>query len=532
MRLPADLQRVWDKISAAPRAYWLEVVAKIVNAAAILVSFGWFVALFQVHVKMIAEPGPQEYNEPAIWHVTWLLDHGRNPYSALELPGSAMCFAPFYNYVVLAFKPLLGIDYTAHRMVNLIFLVGAIAIMVRAVCKAGAGLGIALLMAVFYYWMSLNNIELTARPDTLGLFLFLLGLLVPWEYNYSRGATLFGLACAVLAFHCKFYFAVAGCATLLGVFFVRSKISGIRLGVLFFAVIALSFLALCSAFPYLYILTVIVQRGAAALNSSDEISAMHTGMLVSRGWPFFLPLFLGLGGWLWKRHLARRAAVAGEVGRKLDAEELRVLMLGVALWIFTVLVYFYMGRNAGAYFTYHLHLLFPLMFVLGAYALKSQWARISFGVLLMVFVCWKMEVWPSVDSAVPYRRMEQLISSNQGEVLGIASQTDIFERNNRKVLHNGNTMFIGSAFGDNGIERDPMIALLARKMDEVEAEVRRKVAAREYGLVFTEFDDPYFCDKETLQRNYDMTEQIDYYTYFGHSPVRVWKPKPQVAAVK
>jgi hypothetical protein len=128
--------------------------------------------------------------------------------------------------------------------------------------------------------------------------------------------------------------------------------------------------------------------------------------------------------------------------------------------------------------------------------------------------------------------MEQLISSNQGEVLGIASQTDIFERNNRKVLHNGNTMFIGSAFGDNGIERDPMIALLARKMDEVEAEVRRKVAAREYGLVFTEFDDPYFCDKETLQRNYDMTEQIDYYTYFGHSPVRVWKPKPQVAAVK
>jgi hypothetical protein len=22
-----------------------------------------------------------------------------------------------------------------------------------------------------------------------------------------------------------------------------------------------------------------------------------------------------------------------------------------------------------------------------------------------------------------------------------------------------------------------------------------------------------------------QTEQIDYYTYFGHSPVRVWRPK-------
>jgi hypothetical protein len=202
-------------------------------------------------------------------------------------------------------------------------------------------------------------------------------------------------------------------------------------------------------------------------------------------------------------------------------------MLGVVLAIFFALVYFYMGRNAGAYFTYHLHLLFPLMFVLGAYALKQAWARAGFGVLLIVFVCVKMSVWPVPDSVGPYRRMEQLINTCRGEVLGIASHTDIFERANRKVLHNGNTMFIGSAFADNGIGRDPMIALLAKKLDEVEAEVRRKVAAREYALVFTEFDEPYFCDKETLQKHYEMTEQIDYYTYFGHSPVRVWKPKPQ-----
>ena len=530
MRLPPELEPFFDRVVALGRGFRWEQLARVVNAAAVVVSAVWFLALFQAHLKMMAQPGPQEVNEPAIWHTTWLLAHGRNSFSAVELPGSALCFTPFYNFVMLAFKPLLGIDYPAHRLVNLVFLVAALALIVRAVCRAGAGLGIALLMAVYYYWMSMNNIELTARPDTLGLFLFLLALLVPWENGYSRRATLFGLGCAVLAFHCKFYFAVAGCATLLSVFFLKSKLEGLRLGVLFFAALGASFLVLCFFFPYLYIMTVIVQRGAAALNSNDAISEMHTNLLFARGWPFMVLLGFGLGAWLWERWRRRRAANGGDAGRKLGAEDRRLLLLGVALWIFFALVYFYMGRNAGAYFTYHLHLLFPLMFVLGGYAAKRIGARIGFGVLLMVFVTWKMEVWPVPDSVAPYRRMEQLIMREPGEILGIASQTDIFERLNRRVLHNGNTMFIGSAFADNGIGRDPMIALLARKLEEIEHEVTRKVEAREFALVFSEFDLPYFCTEATLRKYYDMTEQIDYYTYFGHSPVRVWRPKPNAMA--
>jgi hypothetical protein len=149
----------------------------------------------------------------------------------------------------------------------------------------------------------------------------------------------------------------------------------------------------------------------------------------------------------------------------------------------------------------------------------------GFGALLAVFVCWRMDVPPVPDSAVPYRKMEQMIGSAKGDVLVIASSTDILERNQRRVLHNGNTMFLGSAFADGGIERDPMIAWLAKSLEQTEVEVRRKIAAKEYEFVYSEFDLPYFCDTETLKQTYVQTEQIDYYTYFGHSPVRVWRPK-------
>jgi hypothetical protein len=201
----------------------MERVGQLVNLAGIVIAIGWFLPLGLVHMRVITQPGPQEFNEPAIWQTTWLLDHGRNPYSAGELPGAAYCFDPLYNYVVIAFKPLLGLDYSAHRMVNLIFLVLSLGVLVRLICKAGAGLGIALLSAVMYYWMCLDNIMITARPDLMGLFFFLLGMLVPWERGYTRWSTIFGLACALVAFHCKSYFAVAGCATLLGHFIVRNR---------------------------------------------------------------------------------------------------------------------------------------------------------------------------------------------------------------------------------------------------------------------------------------------------------------------
>jgi len=513
-----------ERILGFCRGRWLERVGQLVNLAGIVIAVGWFLPLVLVHMRVIAQPGPQEYNEPAIWQTTWLLDHGRNPYTANELPGAAYCFDPLYNYVMLAFKPLLGIDYSAHRLVNLFFLVLSLVIVVRLMCKAGAGLGIALLSAVLYYWMCLDNIMITARPDLMGLFFFLLGMLVPWERNYSRWSTIFGLACALVAFHCKSYFALAGCATLLGHFLVRNRREACWLGVAYFGLLGGTFLLWCHFFPYYYIESVVVQREAAKLNSREDISLMHTTMLFARGWPFLLLMFYGLCSRIWQRHVARRE------GRPVNGpDDRKTQVLALVFVIFLLLVYFYMGWNAGAYFTYHLHLLFPLMFLLAALSIDRPWVKIAFGTLLAVFVMRWLTVYPVPDSDAPYRRMEQLVYTTNGEVLGIASTTDIFERSGRRVLHNGNTMFIGFAFANNGIGRNPMIAVLGRNSDDVIAEVVRKVTNREYGLVLTEFDNPYFCTPDLLRKNYDKEEQIDYYTYFGHSPVRVWRPKPRDA---
>ncbi len=504
----------------------MELLGHTVNLAGIAIGAGWLVTLLLPHLKIISQPGPVEYNEPAIWNATYLLDHGRNPYTMKELPGAAYCFGPLYNYVVIAFKPLFGTDYPAHRMVNLLFLAGSLFLLVRLMCRLGTGLGIALLSAALYYWMCLGNIMITARPDLMGLFLFLLGVFVPWERNYARWPSIFGLACSVAAFQCKFYFAVGGCATLLGVFLVRSKREGYWLALAYFIALGASFLGFWLAFPFYYIETVVAQHNTAALTFSDSVSAMHTRMFLGRSWPFLLLMAGGFAAWLWRwektgeRVQTKAAGPAPDwtVGTREEALSLSFLAL-------LALVYFYMGRSAGAYFTYHLHLLFPPMFVLAALVLRRPWVRIGFGVLLSVFVFSWARI-PSVpDASGPYRRLEQLIFNTHGEVLGLPCVTDIFERQSRRVLHDGNTMFLGSALADNRATWDPLAAIIDRQFHETEAEVRSNVAARAYEVVLTEADRPMFCDEKLLRQNYDEIEQVDYYTYFGHSPVRIWKPK-------
>ncbi len=497
------------------------------NLAGIVIGAGWLVALFLPHLKVISQPGPVEYNEPAIWHATWLLDHGRNPYTAKELPGAAYCFGPLYNYVVIAFKPLLGLDYSAHRMVNLIFLAGALFLMARLMRKAGAGLGIALLATACYYWMSLYNIMITARPDTMGLFFFLLGLFVPWEFNYTRWPTIIGLLCALVAFHCKFYFALAGCATLLGVFLVRSKREGCWLGVGFFAALGLSFLGFWRAFPYYYLETVVIQRYAAILNSHQDISDMHTVMLWERAWPFLLIMAGGFVAWLWRRQAVGRGKPEEKSRTGLAwISATRTEALSGIFLIFLLVVFCYMGRNAGAFFTYHLHLLFPPMFVLTACVITRPWIRIAAGLLLGSFVMGRLDIPPVPDATVPYRHLEDLITGpSPGEILGIPCLTDIFERNDRKVLHNGNTMFLGFALADGRAARDPMAAIIENDFREVEAEATARLKAQIYGLVFTEFDRPVYSEEEVLKKYYDKVEEVNYFTYFGHSPVGVWRPK-------
>ncbi|MES1167040.1 MAG: hypothetical protein ABUL68_03480, partial [Pseudomonadota bacterium] len=276
------LRGAWRRLAKA--------VPPCVRLAATGLALGWMLALAKGHFLMMMQPGPQELNEPAAWYGTWLLDQGRNPYTLKEIPGAAQFFDPFYNYVVLALKPVLGIDYAAHRIVNLLCMLVTLWLVVSRMRRAGASRALAFLSAALLYWLFDNNIMITARPDALGLMLFMLGLLIPWERSYRPWPVAIGLGCAILAFHCKAYFALAGTGTLIGVAFHRSKGEALAMGAGFIAAL-LATIGICAHFyPLYYAEVFVMQSGSVMVNSNAEVLDRHTVMLVERAWPFLVLL--------------------------------------------------------------------------------------------------------------------------------------------------------------------------------------------------------------------------------------------------
>jgi hypothetical protein len=504
----------------------VRVAERIVNCAAIVLALAWLLVLARSHLTVIAQPGPQELNEPAAWYATWLLDHGRNPYAFNELPGAAQFFGPLYNYVVLALKPVLGIDYTAHRLVNLLCMAGTIWLLVSRMVRAGTSIGVSLLAAALLYWLCVTNIMVTARPDALGMFLFVLGVVVAWERGFKRGPAILGLACALLAFHCKAYFALAGITVLLGVACHGSKREAFWLGTGFLVALVGSTALLAQICPAYFFEVYIAQYYTVMSNSSDECLAKHTIELLSIAWPCLVLLAFAAKDFLrdfdWKSNAASFKENLFRGGAPLTASPLPVL--GIALMLHYALIHLSLGRNGGADFTYYLQLLFPFMFlILGGWATNWQ-RRLTSAVLMALCVQTNLHRPIAPDSAPDYAAIERKLASCD-RVLGVGTTADILARQGQPVTSDGFTNYIQAGFRDSPWISPKTVHAIEERHGAMFRQVEDNVLNERYDIILTANGQSCFCDLSKIRSRYVPREQRLVATPFFIEIIQFWYPK-------
>lgn len=521
---PALRARVERWITGVRPEVLLERVATVFACALALV---WFWELGSAHAFVALQPGPQEPNEPAVWYTTWLLDHGRNPYTVEEMPAAAYYFGPLYNLLVLATKPLLGIGYTAHRIFNAVFLVGTLWLLGSRMLRAGAGLGVTLLSAVVYYALCVDNIMITARPDTLGAFLLLLGILVPLERGYRPGPVAVGLACTVLAFHCKGYFGIGGAAILLGLAMHRSKREALLAGV-GFAVGLAATIALCRYFFPLYLVLMIdVQWRTALVNSSEFHRAWQNTVLVEHFWPSLLLLSFALKDFVlrypWREGFAYAVGQLRRLHMPLLAPALPVL--GVFLLLNTFLIQNSLGYNQGATFTYYVHLLLPFLLLLTAGYTTTPRRRIAAMLMLIVVVQTMLHDFERIDGREPYAQLEARVAPHQ-KVLGIDIMADVLARQGKPLYTDGNTIYLPSGFGGGPWGRRRVHEELSERYDAMLHEIKLGIESRTLDLIVTHENDCQFSSMEPIRANYEQRGPEILMRYaFGGSRMQFWYPK-------
>jgi len=501
---------------------------RLIDLAALAFGVGWILAVLYPHFQFITEPAAQEINETACWYPTWLLANHRNPFAVGELPGAACSFAPLYGYVVLAFSHWLGIGFGAHRLLNLIFLIGVFAIIVSHMRRLGSPWGIISVSIALLYFRCFQNLMITARPDTLGWMLFLLALFEPWAREYRPIPSWLGLLASLLAFYCKGYFLVGAPIIIWGIFWHRSFREAFRAAAIFSGIFLLVLWVVDYRFPLFLIEGFIVQNETTRLNMHGFIARDHALMLVQTGWPFLALIAVALVAWVTRVRLAGlwRRLVQAVAHGTCDPAERSWFVMGTVFAGMMVLVCVYLGQNGGASFTYHLHLLYPLMFVLSAGLLRGNKTRII--VTAAVVLTLHLNSWiPNVPhSSAGHQRLAEIMKTKR-DVVGSPLIMDIVLDQGQRVYFNGASNFLPAATQYDWAQIYPASYALQRRYEDVRDELMNGIRSRRFQAVFVlkEMGCELF-PRELLAEYYTINEEVPMPVEFDTEVVmQVWTPK-------
>jgi len=198
------------------------------------VVLGYFLfKLLLNHYKIIANPFQNELREGAILLTTKALLSGINPYDLDNQPQYTNVYGIFYHLVVYPFVKLFGLNFQIHRLVSATFIIATCIGLFKLLSQIFKISWLLCFSAsIILYSQLIYLVNPLARPDGLGLFIFLIGLYIPWRYQFSRLSLIFSIGLGLLGLLTKPYFFFVIPYVFLYLFIFKSKLKGIRYGIL------------------------------------------------------------------------------------------------------------------------------------------------------------------------------------------------------------------------------------------------------------------------------------------------------------
>ncbi len=326
----------------------------------------FFLKLAIYHERFILYPFPQAYREGAMMTTTEALVHGRNPFDIALQPQYTNDYGIVYSLVTAPFAKIFGITMTVHRAVAAFFIFASCGLIFAVMRRLQVPIllnlsGVLLLYASLLFPATTTP---TADPSSIGLFLFLCVVFVPWLCHYSWGSLLLSVILGILCYYTKPYFFVS--IGLIGsyVFFFVSKRKGLVYTGVFLVLFVLSIvivnrLANCYFANCFFIHDNIRHLYMAHLIAQVKAYVhLHAGLLIAGG--------IAVGGLLYQRALKLSCPLYLYCG---------------GLTLFLLLIW--LGKHNGAYLWYFFHLLSPFLLigVLSAIGRFKHWPLCAAGLI-------------------------------------------------------------------------------------------------------------------------------------------------------
>lgn len=398
-----------------------------------------------VQIRLISFPYQLEYREGAVLLTTEGLLRGINPYTLENNPLYINVYGIVYNLFVLSFAFLFGNSLALHRIVSAIFIfcqVGLVSLVLR---QRKTDWLLAVIAGLFIWLGQLASTSPLARPDTLGEFLFLGSLFVPYIFGFGPASVIAGLVFGIIGFYTKPYF-ILGLPILLSYLFLFvSKREAIFAG--FVALIGLLVTALIvNLFFEAYFLNTIYSHIADAGDSFPYL----IGQIITftqNYWSILLVTSFALVGFIVKTDFYTIFQPLEidvlDFGKPFFASKLNFFIY--CLIIPALLIYFSLGRHTGATQIYFYQLLTPFVMIqFISWLDRMEWQKGLVVLLVMINLVTHsiQNLKPDVDFSVKpgWSQLNQVLL-NRSTVLNSPASVSILVANNQSIVDSGQTWY-------------------------------------------------------------------------------------------
>ncbi len=514
------------------------VIFKIITVVLFAVSAFTLVRGIQSHISFLEYPYQLEFREGAALEITETYLSGKNPFDTNEQPQSTYVYGFVYPLTIVPFTEIFGNTLSVHRVFTFVFMTAACLIIFLVLLNEQVNLVFAFSAFVILLQSFLNAPNtMLARPEGVGIFLLILGTVIPWRFNFSSASLAMSIVIGIAAYFTKpYYILLIPDITIYLFLFVSKKKS------IYYLVCSAAFFLVANAvinfiYPLYLNNTFLVHKNAASYllkQLTDQLELyfrIHLFVLLSA---FAATLSLVL-----KYRTHSEAAIKKNFGfnplfRFLNDESVfrgrKNLLFTVAMLMNLVVFVILLGGHEGNYYgAYLYHLVSPFLILVlfliinGAESntAKSLSAILLIAAMLINFTPLKID-YDKFSGC--FKILEKEIFESK-EVFNTPETVSILIGQDKPVYNSGHSeyFYLGSTRTGEGLGLSEGVS---KRLSEFYKEVNEKVRHKDFDLILQTADyGNSFIDPEILNQNYRLKGRYCAPVIYDDFTTEIWIPK-------
>lgn len=488
------------------------------------------------HLQFIKYPYQQEFREGAVLPATGHFVNNENPFDMKYQPQDTYVYGFFYPWLTSHFAKIYGNTLEVHRWISYIFILLTCLLIFLTLNHLKVNPVFSFAAAVILHQSLVSNGLISlARPEGLGIFLFVMGILVPWRFKFSYISCLISIFLAIAGFLTKPYYIFAIPVIMIYLFIFVNKRKAVIYGCISILFIIITLFSVNLVFES-YLNNTIFHPGNVAVNDYMHMFRQFMYYFRSNAVLFIIIVI----SFLIQKVINRKSNTVNENSGnnsannsfnkpliKTNSDLLFVFTLIFSLIMFIIKLGGNTG-NGGAAYLYHLAS--PFLVLVTFQIVNNIHSKIfhSAVVLLLIFTLfWHYRVvsYHYENSMVCFEEIKEILK-NKNNIYNSSEIVSIMTEQNKELYNNGHSEYFKTGACKLG-ELTGTTTGVKERQNEFNKNVNSKIMNKEFDLVL--LTNNYFSlmlDTALLSKYYFNTD-----TLCAPMPpnknwqIQVWYPK-------